>query len=129
MRKRWLGIFALCFFGAAARPALPLRADGQPDTPDEYVTVQLKGGQGAQAQMADGKPPTLEEQGFHSLPVPKGMSADDFLAQLRGQPTWPLRSATPGSLPPPSRTIPSTGTGAVPETDRCASGVGPGHGQ
>lgn len=87
MRKRWLGIFALCILGCVGGAAAGRRAEAQPvDAPDAYVVVQYAGGVSAQALTADGKSPSWAAQGYRSLPVPKGMTTDQYLAQLRADP-------------------------------------------
>ena len=110
MRKRWLAMFALCVLaalgttataGQAAAPASPpAMSKPAPDispTPDpiapvtansaaDFVIVQYSGGASREAQTADGKEPSLEEQGFRHLQVPAGMTREQFLAQLQSDP-------------------------------------------
>ena len=86
MRKRWLGIFALCILGCFGRAGALSTADAQvASIPDDYVVVQLAGGVSAQAQVDGNKSPTFEELGYRTVPVPRGMSRDDFLAELRAR--------------------------------------------
>lgn len=94
MHKRWLGIVALCLVGAVAgRSQAGIAAPAAPP-PDEYVVVQFAGGADYQQLRAEGAPsPTLEEQGFRQLAVPKGMTRDHYLAELRARPD--IRSAEP----------------------------------
>ena len=90
MRVRWLCLLAVSivtlFAGAGIRAANA--APG--DLPDEYVVVKYAGGpsaEGRESQRKDGQPPTLAEQGFQRLAVPKGKSREQFIAELRTQPT------------------------------------------
>lgn len=91
MRKRWLGIFALCVLGGFGGPASAVRAEGPSgELPDDYVIVQFQGGTSAQALIGadagSGMAPSLAEQGYQSLPVPKGKTRDQFLAELQARP-------------------------------------------
>ena len=90
MRKRWLGIFALCALAVLGIPAgAPhVEAAAPPPAPaaDNFVVVQFASGVSAQAQRADGKGPSLEQQGFRQLPVPPGKTTAQFLSELKARP-------------------------------------------
>ena len=86
MRTRWLGLAAIVLaVGAGAvtevRPRHALAA-----TPEAYVSARFDTGVTLEHLNADGSMPTLEQQGFRSLPVPPGLTADEYLAQLRRSP-------------------------------------------
>lgn len=83
MRKRWLGILAL------ALAVLPLAAArtgeaAPPEPPSEFVVVQFASRM-APLTSAD-EPPTLAEQGYVQLPVPKGKTAAQYATELRAKP-------------------------------------------
>jgi subtilisin family serine protease len=87
VRKRWPGIFALCILTCLGRAgALSTAAAQDASIPDDYVVVQLAGGVSAQAQVDGDKSPTFEQLGYRTLAVPKGMTAGQFLAELRARP-------------------------------------------
>ena len=87
MRKRWLGIFALCILGCFGRAGALSTASAQDASiPGDHVIVRLASGVSTEAQLADGTTPTFDDLGYRSVPVPKGVSRDDFLAQLRADP-------------------------------------------
>jgi hypothetical protein len=87
VRKRWLGIFALCVLSCFGGSASAGRAEGPSgEPPDDYVIVQFQGGVSAQALTASGKGPSLAEQGYRTVAVPKGKTRDQFLAELQARP-------------------------------------------
>lgn len=95
MQKRWLGILALCLLASAAggqqtglaSPGGVAPAEAPGGAPAEYVTVRLAGGADAQQQrQAGAAPPTLAEQGYRSLAVPAGQTAQEYLSELRTRP-------------------------------------------
>jgi subtilisin family serine protease len=89
VRKRWLGIFALCIIVCSGGAATSRRAEAQATPaapPDEYVIVQYASAVSAQALRADGQSPSLEEQGFRAVPVPKGQTKAQYLASLAHDP-------------------------------------------
>lgn len=97
MRVRWLGILAL---GVAASAGAATGQFHQPsvyaDAPaGGYVVVQIDTGVRIEQLQDDGLPPTLEEQGFRQLPVPDGMTAEQFAAELSSRPD--VLSAEPGA--------------------------------
>lgn len=65
---------------AGARPPA-FAAEAEP----EYLIVQHERGE-ARAQSLDGVAPSLADQGFRRLPVPAGISAEDYAATLRAMP-------------------------------------------
>jgi len=69
--------------GAASGPR---PAPAEDLIPDAYVEVQVDTGVTIEALTADGSMPTLEQMGYRVLPVPKGMTAEEYTAQLEGQP-------------------------------------------
>ena len=80
------GIAAFFLALAAMSPADPAETRAAPPTPElEYVVVQYAQ-PAARAQRADGRLPTIEEEGFQRVPVPPGMTPDEYAAQLRSGP-------------------------------------------
>lgn len=89
MRLRWLGIFALCIVVSSGGAAAGRRAEAQApptNTPDEYVIVQYASAVSAQGLRAGGASPSLEDQGFRAVPVPKGQTKAQYLASLKADP-------------------------------------------
>ncbi|HML99031.1 MAG TPA: S8 family serine peptidase [Tepidiformaceae bacterium] len=87
MRARWLGIFALVLAATTGAATTTLHEPiALAEAPEAYVDVQFDTGVSAQELRADGLPPTLAEQGFRRLAVPKGKTAGEFLAELRARP-------------------------------------------
>ncbi|MCZ2110489.1 MAG: S8 family serine peptidase [Dehalococcoidia bacterium] len=82
MPRRWVAIVAV-LAAALVAGASPAFAENDP-RPEGYVIVQYA--TGVQAQSADGSAPTLEEQGFRHVPIPKGKTAAQFIAELQQQP-------------------------------------------
>ena len=82
---RWLSLLALCIFISLFASALETVAAAPGDVPDDYVVVKFAGG-ARESLRKGGQPPTLAEQGFQRLAVPKGKSRDQFLAELRALP-------------------------------------------
>ncbi len=76
------GLAALCAAstGPASLPGVVAQSSAQ-----AYVNVQYASKQVA-TQRPDGLPPALEELGFRTVPVPAGVSADDFLKNLQADP-------------------------------------------
>lgn len=73
-------------------PAFAQEPDGSDDAAEEFVVVQREPtGPSVFAQRDE--PPSLEELGYESVPVPDGMTADEYLAQLNNDPS--IRSAVP----------------------------------
>ena len=83
MRRRWTGLFAVCLLTlvVGASPAL---AQTAPAGPDQYVIIQRIPSK--HALHADGSRPTLAEEGWQTLPVPAGMTTNEFLSKLRARP-------------------------------------------
>jgi subtilisin family serine protease len=86
VRGGWLGLAAIVVaLGTGA--ATDIRtAPAQSPAPSAYVEVQFDTGVTVQSLTADGSMPTLEQQGFRQVPVPEGMTAADFAAELRKRP-------------------------------------------
>lgn len=84
-RGRTVYLLILCFLIALIGSAAGTAAAAPGDLPGEYVVVKFNVG-GREALRKDGQPPTLAEQGFRRLAVPKGKSRDQFIAELRAQP-------------------------------------------
>ena len=104
MRGRWLGLAAIvvalgagAVSGAQSRPAAA-------EAPSGYVDVQFDTGVSIQSLNADGSSPTLAQQGFRTLAVPAGMTAEAFVAELRQRPD--VLSAEPG-LPVRAAQVPN----------------------
>ena len=86
MRERWLFILAFCVLSTLFGPAVGIASAAPGDAPDEYVVVKFTVA-ARESSRKGGQPPTLAEQGFRRLAVPKGKSSDQFLAELRGLPS------------------------------------------
>lgn len=87
MRARWLGMIALVLAATTGAATTTLEEPlALAEAPEAYVDVQFDTGVSAQQLRADGLPPTLAEQGFRRLAVPRGKSVDEFLAELRARP-------------------------------------------
>ncbi len=71
MRTRWLSLVAFCICTALLGPALGTASAGPDDLADDYVVVKFSGGQHESLRKA-GQPPTLADQGYKRLAVPKG---------------------------------------------------------
>jgi hypothetical protein len=104
VRGRWLGLAAIvvalgagAVSGAQSRPAAA-------EAPSGYVDVQFDTGVSIQSLNADGSSPTLAQQGFRTLAVPAGMTAEAFVAELRQRPD--VLSAEPG-LPVRAAQVPN----------------------
>ena len=91
-RVRWLWLLGLCMVTLLFSPALSTAAAAPDGLPDEFVVVKFASG-ARESLRRDGQPPTLAEQGFQRLAVPKGKSRDQFLAELRAQPAVELAEA------------------------------------
>ncbi|MEO6399146.1 MAG: S8 family serine peptidase [Tepidiformaceae bacterium] len=83
-RRRPIYLLALCLFAALIGSAGLVVGPAHADSPDEYVVVKYAGG-ARESQRKDGQPPTLREQGFRRIAVPKGKSSTQFVAELRAQ--------------------------------------------
>ncbi len=75
--------------GFLSGPADAQQPPGPPE-PSNRVIIRLRSGVSAQALSVDGTPPSLEQQGYRSLEVPPGIDPQQFLAQLRTDPTIEL---------------------------------------
>lgn len=87
MRERWPGLFAAGIL--AILLSLPANGHAQapePSAPQEYVVIKLAAGPRESLRKA-GQPPTLAEEGFRQVPLPKGKTAAEFLAELRSLPS------------------------------------------
>ena len=96
---RWLGVFALLMAlnaGAAAGPLGERNAAHAEHPPAGHILVQLDTGVRIEHLSSDGLPPTLEQQGFRRLPIPEGMTAEEFAAEVAGRPD--VISAQPDAL-------------------------------
>jgi len=83
VRTRWLGLAVLVLaVGAGAVTELRSRPAAAAH-PDSYVSVHFDTGRTIEQLNSDGSMPTLEQMGFRSLPVPEGMTADEYVEQLR----------------------------------------------
>ena len=84
MRVRWLGLAAVVVaIGAGAASGALSNPAAAAETPAEYIDVHFNTGVSVQQLTPDGSPPTLHDQGFRHLPVPAGMTAQEYLAELR----------------------------------------------
>ena len=83
---RWLGLAALVVVLGTGAASGSLSKAAVADAPAEYVDVQFNTGVTIEQLNPDGSSPTLEEQGFRHLPVPKGMTAVEFVAELQKRP-------------------------------------------
>jgi hypothetical protein len=87
VRVRWLGLAAVVVaIGAGAASGTLSKPAVAAEAPAEYVEVQLNTGVTVEQLNPDGTPPTLHDQGYRHLPVPKGMTAKEYLAELRQRP-------------------------------------------
>ncbi|MCK6563386.1 MAG: S8 family serine peptidase [Dehalococcoidia bacterium] len=83
MQKRWVGLL-LCFLAAAAFPATG-RAEGPGDGGEGWVIVQYRAEPGAAWAGGSGGGEPLSTT-YRSVPVPQGVSPDEFAALLRLDP-------------------------------------------
>ncbi len=126
MRLRWLaplaGALILAF--AAEGPG-PAAADGEAAEPAAYIAVQFDTALRAQQQRAWQQPPTLAEQGFHSLPVPPGRDPAEYAAELARAPN--VLSAVP-DVPVRAAAIPNDpyylGSGSSPSQSQYLAAIG-----
>lgn len=90
MRTRALCLFVLAIVAVLALPGA--RGSAQPaDPPDGFVSVRVR--LPAAVRAAGGPPPTLQELGYRNLPIPRGLTAQQFVAILRLNPQIELAEA------------------------------------
>jgi subtilisin family serine protease len=83
--KRSLVIIALCVVANLGPSVFSGRTVAAPlDIPSDHVVVRYSSG--VQAQMADGRSATWEQQGYRTLAVPADKTREQFLTELRRQP-------------------------------------------
>ncbi|MGE3074567.1 MAG: S8 family serine peptidase [Dehalococcoidia bacterium] len=86
MHGRWLALAAFALaLGTGAVSEVSTR-HAAAEAPVSYVDVQLDTGVNIESLNADGSSPTLAQQGFQHLPVPEGMTAEEYVNQLRQSP-------------------------------------------
>ena len=86
MHGRWLGLAALAVaLGTGAVSGVRTQSAAA-ESPVAYVDIQLNTGVTIESLNADGSTPTLAQQGFRHLPVPKGKTSEQYVDELRARP-------------------------------------------
>ena len=85
MRARWLGLAAAVVVGAGAASGIRVEPAAA-ELPEAFVEAQFATGVTMESLNGDGSTPSLAQQGYRLLPVPEGMTAREFAAELRTRP-------------------------------------------